>query len=86
MILTASVNGYGKRTPVDAYRLQGRGGSGVINIDATDRNGEVVGMKAVCDTDELMLITEKGHPDADQDRRDPRDRPQRPGRAADQSG
>jgi DNA gyrase subunit A len=60
MILTASVNGYGKRTPVDAYRLQGRGGSGVINIDATDRNGEVVGMKAVCDTDELMLITEKG--------------------------
>ena len=60
MILTATVNGYGKRTAVDEYRLQGRNGSGIINIDASDRNGEVVGMKAVCDTDELMLITEKG--------------------------
>jgi DNA gyrase subunit A len=60
MILTATVNGYGKRTPVDDYRLQGRNGSGIINIDASERNGEVVGMKAVCDTDELMLITEKG--------------------------
>src|SRR3982751_2415050 len=60
MILTACVNGYGKRTPVEEYRLQGRGGSGVINIDASERNGEVVGMRAVCDTDELMLITEKG--------------------------
>jgi DNA gyrase subunit A len=59
-ILTACVQGYGKRTPVDAYRLQGRGGSGVINIDASERNGDVVGMKAVCDGDELMLITEKG--------------------------
>src|SRR5688500_528363 len=59
-ILTACVNGYGKRTPVEAYRLQGRGGSGVINIDASERNGDVVGMKAVCDGDELMLITEKG--------------------------
>jgi DNA gyrase subunit A len=60
MILTACVNGYGKRTPVEEYRLQGRGGSGVINIDASERNGEVVGMKAVTDADELMLITEKG--------------------------
>jgi DNA gyrase subunit A len=60
MILTACVNGYGKRTPVEEYRLQGRGGSGVINIDASERNGDVVGMMAVCDTDELMLITEKG--------------------------
>jgi DNA gyrase subunit A len=59
-ILTACVNGYGKRTPVEEYRLQGRGGSGVINIDASSRNGDVVGMKAVCDGDELMLITEKG--------------------------
>jgi DNA gyrase subunit A len=60
MILTACVNGYGKRTPVEEYRLQGRGGSGVINIDASERNGEVVGMRAVTDADELMLITEKG--------------------------
>jgi len=60
MVLTACVNGYGKRTPVEEYRLQGRGGSGIINIDASDRNGDVVGMMAVCDTDQLMLITEKG--------------------------
>ena len=60
MILTATANGYGKRTPVDAYRLQGRNGSGTINIGDTDRNGEVVGLKAVCDTDELMMITHRG--------------------------
>src|SRR3954453_12939220 len=60
MILTACVNGFGKRTPVDEYRLQRRGGSGVINIKTTERNGDVVGMAAVCDDDELMLITEKG--------------------------
>ena len=60
MILTATANGYGKRTPVDAYRLQGRNGSGTINIGDTDRNGEVVGLKAVCETDELMMITERG--------------------------
>jgi DNA gyrase subunit A len=60
MVLTACENGFGKRTPVDEYRLQKRGGSGVINIKTTDRNGDVVGMKAVCDEDELMLITEKG--------------------------
>jgi DNA gyrase subunit A len=60
MVLTGCENGFGKRTPVDEYRLQRRGGSGVINIKTTERNGNVVGMKAVCDEDELMLITEKG--------------------------
>lgn len=60
MILTATAKGYGKRTPVEEYRLQGRNGSGIINIDASERNGDVVGVKAVCDTDELMMITEKG--------------------------
>jgi DNA gyrase subunit A len=60
MVLTGCENGFGKRTPVDAYRLQRRGGSGVINIKTTERNGDVVGMKAVCDEDELMLITQKG--------------------------
>ena len=60
MVLTACVNGYGKRTPVDDYRLSNRGVQGVINIKTSDRNGEVVGMKAVCDDDELMLITQKG--------------------------
>ena len=60
MVLTAVINGFGKRTPVSSYRLIRRGGKGVINIKTTDRNGDVVSMKAVCDTDELMLITEKG--------------------------
>jgi DNA gyrase subunit A len=60
MVLTACENGFGKRTPVDEYRLIRRGGKGVINIKTTERNGNVVGMKAVCDDDELMLITEKG--------------------------
>jgi len=60
MVLTACENGFGKRTPVDEYRLIKRGGKGVINIKTTERNGNVVGMRAVCDTDELMLITEKG--------------------------
>jgi DNA gyrase subunit A len=60
MVLTACENGFGKRTPVDEYRLIRRGGKGVINIKTTERNGNVVGMKAVCDTDELMLITEGG--------------------------
>ena len=60
MVLTGCVNGYGKRTPVEDYRLIRRGGKGVINIKTTDRNGDVVGMKVVCDDDELMLITEKG--------------------------
>ena len=60
MVLTGCVNGFGKRTPVEDYRLIRRGGKGVINIKTTDRNGDVVGMKAVCTDDELMLITEKG--------------------------
>ena len=60
MVLTACVNGFGKRTPVEDYRLIRRGGKGVINIKTTDRNGDVVGMQAVCDEDELMLITQKG--------------------------
>jgi DNA gyrase subunit A len=58
-VLTACVNGYGKRTPLEDYPVKGRGTRGVINIDANDRNGDVVGMKIVGD-DEIMLITEKG--------------------------
>jgi DNA gyrase subunit A len=59
-VLTACVNGFGKRTPLEEYPVKGRGTRGVINIDATERNGDVVGMKLVADTDEVMLITEKG--------------------------
>ncbi len=59
-VLTACENGYGKRTPVEDYRLTRRGAKGVINIKTTDRNGPVVGVKAVRDGDELMMITKGG--------------------------
>jgi DNA gyrase subunit A len=59
-VLTACVNGYGKRTPLEDYPVKGRGTRGVINIDANERNGDVVSMKLVADADEIMLMTEKG--------------------------
>jgi DNA gyrase subunit A len=59
-VLTACENGFGKRTPLGDYPLKGRGTRGVINIDANERNGNVVGMKLIGQTDEVMLITEKG--------------------------
>jgi DNA gyrase subunit A len=59
-ILTVTRNGYGKRTPLEAYRLQRRGGQGVITIRTTDRNGEVVGVAQVVDDDEVMVITDRG--------------------------
>jgi DNA gyrase subunit A len=59
-LLTACVNGYGKRTNLEEYPVKGRGTRGVINIDANDRNGDVVGIQVVTDGDEVMLITEKG--------------------------
>ncbi|KKK84458.1 hypothetical protein LCGC14_2783150, partial [marine sediment metagenome] len=59
-LLTLCENGYGKRTNFDEYRIQTRGGTGIINIKATERNGKVVGMKSIRDVDELMLITQNG--------------------------
>jgi DNA gyrase subunit A len=59
-LLTVSENGYGKRTDLDEYRVQSRGGLGIINIHTTDRNGRVVGIAYVGDEDELMLITQQG--------------------------
>jgi DNA gyrase subunit A len=56
-ILTATEFGYGKRTKLEEYRTQTRGGSGVISIKTNERNGEVVGSIAVCDDDDMMLIT-----------------------------
>ncbi|MDD4872930.1 MAG: DNA gyrase subunit A [Kiritimatiellae bacterium] len=58
--LVCTENGYGKRTSFDEYRSQGRGGKGVIAIRTSDRNGMVVGARAVQEADSLMLITEKG--------------------------
>jgi DNA gyrase subunit A len=59
-VLTVSENGFGKRTDLDEYRVQSRGGLGIINIHTTDRNGRVVGIAYVRDEDELMLITQQG--------------------------
>jgi DNA gyrase subunit A len=59
-LLTVCENGYGKRTPVGEYRLQGRNGGGTINIRATERNGNVVGMKAVTDDDDIVLMSQGG--------------------------
>lgn len=59
-ILTATEKGYGKRTTLDEYRAQARGGSGVISIKTSDRNGKVVGAIQVTDEDEMMLISNKG--------------------------
>src|SRR5215468_4864507 len=60
LILSITENGYGKRTPADEYRLQGRGGSGVINVKTTERNGRVVGIAQVTEGSEVMLISQYG--------------------------
>jgi DNA gyrase subunit A len=60
MILSVTENGYGKRTVVDEYRLQSRGGKGVINVKTTERNGKVVGILLVDETAEAMLISHYG--------------------------
>jgi DNA gyrase subunit A len=60
VLLTVTANGYGKRTELAEYRLQTRGGKGIINIKTTPRNGEVVGVKFISRDEEVMLITEKG--------------------------
>jgi DNA gyrase subunit A len=59
-VLTVAQNGYGKRTGLEEYRLQSRGGVGIINIQTSDRNGKVVGVAYVHDDDELMLISQFG--------------------------
>jgi DNA gyrase subunit A len=59
-ILTVTEQGYGKRTGLDEYRVQSRGGIGIINIQTSERNGKVVGVTQVTNEDELMLITQQG--------------------------
>jgi DNA gyrase subunit A len=59
-ILTASENGYGKRTPVEEFPVHGRGGQGVIALQTTERNGKVVGALLVKPEDEVMLISSSG--------------------------
>jgi DNA gyrase subunit A len=59
-VLTVSENGYGKRTKVSDFPIRGRGGQGVIGIQVSTRNGSVVGSVQVSETDEFMLISDKG--------------------------
>lgn len=59
-LLMVTENGYGKRTPIDEYRVQSRGGVGIITQKTTDKVGAVVGTRLVLDTDELMITTDKG--------------------------
>ena len=59
-VLTATENGYGKRTPISDYPRHGRGTQGVIGIDASDRNGRLVAATLVSAADEVMLITTGG--------------------------
>jgi DNA gyrase subunit A len=60
MLLVAGENGIGKRTSFDEYRIQSRGGKGVITMKTTDKTGSLVGALSVGEADELMLITTKG--------------------------
>ena len=59
-VLTVTANGFGKRTPVDQYRSQSRGGKGIINLKVTKKNGEALTLLTVADKDEVMLITQQG--------------------------
>jgi DNA gyrase subunit A len=59
-ILTVTANGYGKRTPLDEYRVQGRGGSGILTMKITDKKGEVVAVRQVGDNDEILVASDRG--------------------------
>jgi DNA gyrase subunit A len=59
-LFTVTENGYGKRTSIDEYPLQRRGGKGVITIKTSERNGQVVGILLVDKDDDLMLMADAG--------------------------
>ncbi len=59
-VLIVTSKGYGKRTPIDEYRVQSRGGAGIITHKVTDRVGDVVSTKLVKDEDQLLVTTDKG--------------------------
>jgi DNA gyrase subunit A len=59
-VLTVTERGYGKRTEIEEYRVQTRGGVGVINITTSERNGPVVGVSYVQAGDQLLVITQQG--------------------------
>ena len=59
-VLSVTENGFGKRTPVEEFRIQGRGGMGLIAIKTSERNGDVVGALLVEEGDEVVLISDSG--------------------------
>ena len=59
-VLSITENGYGKRTPIEEYRITNRGGMGIRNYTVTDKTGPVVGMKVVDGTEDLLLVTAAG--------------------------
>ncbi|MDD6214082.1 MAG: DNA gyrase subunit A [Firmicutes bacterium] len=59
-LLTVTENGYGKKTDFNEYKLQTRGGQGVFNYKLTEKTGKVIGLKAVTDDDDVMMITSDG--------------------------
>ena len=59
-VLSITENGYGKRTPIEEYRITNRGGMGIRNYMVTDKTGPVVGMKVVEGTEDLLLVTAAG--------------------------
>jgi DNA gyrase subunit A len=59
-ILTVTERGYGKRTPIEEYRVQGRAGKGIIDIKTGGRNGTVVGMLQVRESDDVLVVTAQG--------------------------
>jgi DNA gyrase subunit A len=59
-VFTITERGYGKRTPLEEYRLQGRAGKGIIDIKTEGRNGSVVGMLQIRESDDILVVTTKG--------------------------
>jgi len=59
-LLTVTENGYGKRSQASEYRVQNRGGAGIFTVKRTKKTGDVVGVKAITDEDELMIISNSG--------------------------
>ncbi len=59
-LLSVTTRGYGKRTPISEYRTQGRAGSGIINVKTTDKIGELVSVKKVCQGDDIIVVSNSG--------------------------
>ncbi len=59
-VLTVTEKGYGKRTPCSEFRVQSRGGGGIINVRCGTKNGQVVCLKRIGDSDEIILVTDTG--------------------------